>query len=740
MIREKGETTSEFEVELRVSPKSVVAVLLVLGAVLVFVRNPQAEYPFFKLNALLLGILLLAGSAIALLLENWKSWASPWFIVVLSVGVIALVDGWLDAPGSLVLMVIPTSLAAALIGLWAAAATALGATVLIFLLPGPGTTAADWATMSVAIVAVWGILGVMCAIYHRLYQLSRWSWTYYRDAQELLDEARDQKAQLAQALDNLAHANRQLALTNERITMLRLIAEDAQRVKSRFAAHVSHEFRTPLNVVTGLVGLMVEAPDTYNGEIPPDLSHDLEMVHRNCQHLLSMVNDVLDLTKMDANPDLLHRERVGLAEIVDSAMAMIRPLVERKRLSLQVSLPDDLPNIYCDRMRIRQVILNLLSNAARLTDRGRITIHASRDDQSIIVAVADTGPGIPPEDTERIFEPFFLGSSQLPRRKGGGGLGLSISKRFVELHGGRIWCESKVGEGSTFYFRLPLSLPVEPVARPGHQIRESWIWRESAFRTERAVPPDHFGKPRVIMCDETGGLRPNFMRYSDKVDLVDAEDATQVTRDLQQCPAHVVVLNTAGPDGLLSRIKAISQNAPGTPIIGCCVPRVTMHELELGATGYLMKPVTLASLDEAMRAAGKAVRQILVVDDDADFLSFITRMLHTYDSTLEVTGVTSCEQAMEELCSRSPDLVLLDLVMPGMNGWQLLEFLHQDGKTQDIPVFIMSAQDPEHQPLMSQFLLATIDDGLSVRQLLRCSLGFSRILSKLDREPGQVLV
>jgi signal transduction histidine kinase len=172
-------------------------------------------------------------------------------------------------------MAIPTCLAAALIGLPAATFVALWTTVLVLLLPKQVAGSMEWAATSVALAAIWGMLGMMVAVYHPVYQFARWSWEYYQRAQGSLMETRDRKAQLEQALDDLAHANRQLALTNERITALRLIAEDARKAKAQFVTRVSHEFRAPLNIIIGLVGLMVEKPETYAEELPPDLWKDL---------------------------------------------------------------------------------------------------------------------------------------------------------------------------------------------------------------------------------------------------------------------------------------------------------------------------------------------------------------------------------------------------------------------------------------------------------------------------------
>lgn len=725
--------TSGFVSELRVSAKPMAALLVVLGQVLVFVGGTQSD-TFDQLEVVLLGVLVHVSSALVWWLDDLKPWAGRWLLVLVLVGSIHLGNGWLGMPQILTLLVIPTGLAAALISLPAATIIATSETLLLALLPQQAAVGADPATIAIALAVVWATLGVLYAVYHPVYQLNRWLSEYFKRGWRLLEEARDRKAEVEQALEDLSHANRQLALANERMTALRLIAEEAQEAKSQFVARVSHEFRAPLNMIIGLVDLMMESPETYAEEFPPDLWTDLEIVHRNCEHLSSMINDVLDLTQAETGRLVLHRRQVDLAEIIDGALTVVSPLIEKKRLDLQVMVPDELSQVYCDRTRIRQVVLNLLSNAARFTEKGGITIHIEDQGQTVTVGVTDTGPGISPQDAKRLFDPFYqLPSDRSPDKKRGSGLGLSISKQFIDLHGGRIWLQSELGAGTTFFFQLPVSPPVEHVARPGHQIREDWVWREHAFKTDRTVSVDQLLKPRVIVYDEVGGLYREFARRSEEVEFVDADDLDQAMRALQQCPAQAVVLNAAAPDDLLGLIEAFRRETSETPVVGCSVPRPAERALESGALGHLVKPVTQADLHRAVQAVGRPVRRVLLVDDDPDVLRLFARMLYVCDETLEVIGVSNGEQALDELRRRSYDLVLLDIVLPDTNGWEILDLIRQDGRMGDAPVFLVSAQDPADQPMKSRFLVATRGDGLSISELLHCSLEFSAHLLEPDR-------
>jgi len=293
----------------------------------------------------------------------------------------------------------------------------------------------------------------MVAMSSEVHQRALWLAAYLRQAQQQLETTRNHRAGLMQALADLEHANRQLALMNERVIALQRIAEEAQKAKTSFVARVSHEFRTPLNMIIGLTDLIVEKPEIYDAALSPRLRDTLRIVHRNSQHLSDMVNDVLDLSRLESDHLVLHRERVAIGEIVAVAVEAVRPLLENKNLALCIEIDPDVPAVYCDRTRIEQVLLNLVSNATRYTDHGQITIAATQRGQSVCVRVTDTGQGIAPADRERIFEPFAQGSSATWRDKGGSGLGLSISKQFIELHGGRIWVESALGVGTTFIYQ-----------------------------------------------------------------------------------------------------------------------------------------------------------------------------------------------------------------------------------------------------------------------------------------------
>ena len=229
--------------------------------------------------------------------------------------------------------------------------------------------------------------------------------------------------------------------------------EAASRHKSEFLANMSHELRTPLNAVLGYAELI---QDGIYGEVPAKMQDVLERIQQNGRHLLGLINDVLDLSKIEAGQLTLSPVDYSMRELVLDVVSATEALAAEKKLALEVDVPADLPRGRGDERRLTQVLMNLVSNAIKFTEAGSISIRAKVEDGSFLVAVSDTGVGIAPEDRERIFEEFQQVDSSSTRKKGGTGLGLAIVRRIVELHGGRIWVESTPGQGSTFAFTLPL--------------------------------------------------------------------------------------------------------------------------------------------------------------------------------------------------------------------------------------------------------------------------------------------
>jgi signal transduction histidine kinase len=228
--------------------------------------------------------------------------------------------------------------------------------------------------------------------------------------------------------------------------------EDASRHKSQFLANMSHELRTPLNAILGYTELIV---DRVYGEVPDKIDEVLDRVQKNGRHLLGLINDVLDLSKIEAGQLTLHLSDYSFSDVVQEVVSSVGSLAAEKQLKLTVDVAPELPTGRGDERRITQVLLNLVGNAIKFTDKGKVTVQINASDGAFVAAVADTGPGIDKQDQERIFEEFQQSDSALTKGRTGTGLGLAIAKRIAQLHGGRIWVESTLGKGSTFYLRIP---------------------------------------------------------------------------------------------------------------------------------------------------------------------------------------------------------------------------------------------------------------------------------------------
>jgi signal transduction histidine kinase len=231
--------------------------------------------------------------------------------------------------------------------------------------------------------------------------------------------------------------------------------EVASQHKSQFLANMSHELRTPLNAILGYTELVL---DSIYGDMPQQMRGVLERVHSNGKHLLGLINDVLDLSKIEAGQLTLSLDDYSIKDVVHNVFAVVEPLATEKSLALKVELPNDLPTAHGDERRLTQVLLNLVGNAIKFTNSGEVLIKAAASNGAYTLSVRDTGPGIDPADQVKIFEEFQQADNSSTKTKGGTGLGLSIARRIVAMHGGRIWVESELGCGSTFFVNVPVEV------------------------------------------------------------------------------------------------------------------------------------------------------------------------------------------------------------------------------------------------------------------------------------------
>ncbi len=727
-LDESAPIASQFQMDLRISPGGVVVPTLIASMAL----GPLAEAHSGLSGALLLTLLgLWAVLAAAWMLAGRWPEASRWLTVGGMVAAVVLLDS-MGVPGALPLLAIPTALTVAMVGMPAAAIGALGESLLLLAMMALGMANASVSAVAVALVAVWASFGVLCGVYHTVYQIGGWSWGQYQRAERLLEEARDRRGELRQALGDLAEANLQLTRLNRLADGLRQAAEEARRAKEQFVANVSHELRTPLNMIVGFSEMILKAPQAYGSSLPGPLLADLAVVLRNSQHLSSLIDDVLDLSEIEAGRMALTKERVALGDIIDAAVVAVRPLFESKGLSLEVEQEAGLPSVLCDPTRLRQVFLNLLSNAGRFTERGGVRVSTRRQEEHIVVSVSDTGPGIAAEDLGKIFQPFQQLDSSLRRRHGGSGLGLAISKSFVEMHGGTMWLESEKGSGSTFFFKLPIDPAVPAGNSPSRWFSLYWHYEE---HRGRSTAPKVSLRPRLVVLETGSSLSRLLTRYMDGAEVVPVAGRENLVHELGRVPAQALLINGTS---LAQPLPDFLRGLPlpyGMPVIRCSIPSASAAADALGVSGYLVKPVSRdALLGELHRLAPKA-ETLLLVDDEPEALQFFRRVLSSAEQGYRVLRASDGQQALNILRAQRPDALLLDLVMPEMDGFQLLAAKEGDPALRDIPTIVISARDPAGQPIVTNVLSITRSGGLPTGHLLECIGAVIRVLS-LTKQAG----
>ncbi len=635
--------------------------------------------------------------------------ARAWLLVGL--WLIAILAGTHWFPDARLLLALPVGLAVFFIGWPAGLLTGTGASVIILraLQAGyaPGRDL-------VALGMVWGVFLLIWLGLHPVHASVRWSWAAYSAARREVEQTRDTQMELKQTVKDLADATVQMARLNDLLGAARRVAEEAERAKAEFVANVSHELRTPLNMIIGFSEMILEAPQAY-GRISPALRADLSVILRNSQHLSSLIDDVLDLSQIEAGQMALTRERTWLREIVESAVEAISPLFEAKGLYLKTEMPEDIL-VFCDRTRIREVLLNLLSNAGRFTEEGGVTLRVWRQGAELAVSVADTGPGIAPEQQAKLFRPFQQIDGSIRRRHGGTGLGLAISRHFVQLHGGRMWLESQPGQGTTILFALPLEPPA-PTSAFQRWLDPDWEYHE---RTERPKVPTPVVRPRLVVVEKGNVLQRMLTRYLGDVEVATADNLEEAGQEMERVPARALLVSDLAVGEALERVRQSSALPYGTPALVCTLPGEQEAAQALGVEGYLVKPVSRDVLLRALERLHVTRGTVLIVDDEPEAVRLFWRMLTASGRGYRVLTAGNGQQALNILRSQRLDAVLLDLVMPGMDGFQLLATRDEEPAWRNVPVLVMSARDPAGHPIVTGALGITQRGGLTVPQILAC--------------------
>jgi signal transduction histidine kinase/DNA-binding response OmpR family regulator len=511
--------------------------------------------------------------------------------------------------------------------------------------------------------------------------------------------------QIAVAVDNA----RAYEISQQAVDEMR----KADQLKSQFLANMSHELRTPLNSIIGFSRVILKGID---GPITDLQQTDLSAIYNSGQHLLRLINDVLDLSKIEAGKmELAMEDNVSISDLVNSVMSTTAGLVKDKPIKLARSISADLPNVRADPVKVRQVLLNLLSNAAKFTESGTITIEASlrtseKGNPEMLVSVIDTGPGIALEDQKKLFQPFSQVDASPTRKTGGTGLGLSICRHFIEMHGGIIGLTSEVGKGTTFYFTLPLP---QPKARIGTT--------ELSITDSGAFPRN----PVILSIDDERSVLELYDRHLTRLgyQVAGITDPTKAVDYALRLKPYAITLDVMMPgrDGwqVLKELKS-NPETQRIPVLIYGLQASSAGEaapnkgFSLGNTDYIMKPVLEDDLVRTLQRLGKSgsVSEVLAVSDDPGELRTLQKVFQDH-LEFRLTVAADGPQALMALRNKRPNAVILDLFMSGLDGFSLLESLRSDAIYKDLPLVVLTVADMDAQKVrrMNDFAKAMLHKG-----------------------------
>ncbi|MDP2793552.1 MAG: response regulator [Sulfurisoma sp.] len=475
--------------------------------------------------------------------------------------------------------------------------------------------------------------------------------------------------------------------TEQTLQRLKEAAEEANRAKSDFLANMSHELRTPLNAIIGYSEMLEEEARELGQE---EFTADLRKIHSAGKHLLKLINDILDLSKIEAGKMELYLEDFDVGAMASDVCSTIRPLVEKNANRLELHCSSDLGEMRADLTKVRQMLFNLLSNASKFTEQGSITLELTRENTSqrdwMVFRVADSGIGMTEAQLGRLFQAFTQADASTTRKYGGTGLGLTITRSFCEMMGGFIDVASAPGEGTTFTVRLPAVVAEEK--------------KKSPAVAQPAASPGLCGGEgcSVLVIDDDPAVCEMIKQAlsgegHEVVMATSGDEGLALARTLHPC---VITLDVMMPsmDGwaVLSALKR-DPDLANIPVVMLTI--VEEHNLAhaLGAAEYLVKPVDRSRLIGTLeRFCQKHVEHsVLLVEDDLITREMIQRMLNKDGWTVALAG--NGLEGLEQMAKRRPELILLDLMMPEMDGFQFLEELEKREDWRDIPVVVMTAKE-----------------------------------------------
>jgi signal transduction histidine kinase/CheY-like chemotaxis protein len=482
---------------------------------------------------------------------------------------------------------------------------------------------------------------------------------------------------------DLERANQELVKSESELAVARDQALDASRAKSAFLASMSHELRTPMNAIIGYSEMLIEeAEDTEAQALVPDL----EKVLSASRHLLGLINSILDLSKVETGKMDLYLETFQVDAVVADVVSTIQPLVRKNGNTLEVQVDGDVGAMRADLTKVRQSLFNLLSNACKFTKDGRITLGVSRRDEdladSILFTVSDTGIGMTEEQVSKLFQAFTQADASTSRKFGGTGLGLVITRQFCQLMGGDVSVESELGRGTTFRIRLPA-------------VVSSLVAEPAPVEAAGSATGPTAGRVLVIDDDPTvGDLIQRFLGR-EGFHVVTAAGGEEGLRLAAETRPDVITLDALMPgvDGwtVLSRLKS-DPGLAAIPVVMLTILDDKNLGFSLGASEFLTKPIERDVLVATLnRIASRPSGPVLLVEDDQLSRDVIRRALEALG--VQVIDVPNGRVALEEMVKTRPGLILLDLLMPEMDGFEFLAELRRHEDWRSIPVVVVTAKD-----------------------------------------------
>ena len=486
-------------------------------------------------------------------------------------------------------------------------------------------------------------------------------------------------------LGQMEQHEKEVTAVNEQLRQSQQQALAATEAKSQFLANMSHELRTPLNAIIGYSEMLEEeATDLGQG----GFIADLKKINGAGKHLLALINDILDLSKIEAGKMDLYLETFDLKTILQDVVATTRLLVQKKSNTLEVRLAPDLGTMRADLTKVRQALFNLLSNASKFTDHGTITLEARRETAGsegawMVLQVRDTGIGMTREQLSRVFQAFSQADASTVRKYGGTGLGLTITRHFCRMMGGDVTVASEFGKGSTFTLRLPAEV------------------RDPAKEFEGTSPQPLDQRPKegntVLVVDDDPAARDLLKRFLNKegFHVECAANGPEALAFVKHTRPTVITLDVMMPgmDGwaVLSRLKE-DPTVANIPVIMLTIVDDKHFGHALGATEYLTKPVDREQLGAVLVKLRQtsSPRRVLVVDDDPDIREMLSRTLQRQGWV--VSTAEDGRAALDSVAAAKPDLILLDLMMPRMDGFEFVTELRRLQEWRSIPIIVITAK------------------------------------------------